>query len=78
MTSTIASRIGKFEEAMQQLKAGVERLSSGEATLEESMELYERCLQYHRECTDILAEARNRVEIVDPATGTITEFGEAQ
>lgn len=78
MTKKETSRVGKFEETMQLLKESVERLSSGETTLEESMELYERCLQYHDECIDILAQARQRVEIVDPATGTIAEFGEKQ
>ena len=47
MTKKETSRVGKFEETMQLLKESVERLSSGETTLEESMELYERCLQYH-------------------------------
>lgn len=66
----------KFEDAMQKLQDCVERMDAGDVSLEESIDLYEKCAAYHRQCTEILGRAKQRVEMYRPETGTITELGE--
>ncbi len=66
----------KFEEAMQKLQECVERMDAGDVSLEESIDLYEKCAAYHRQCAEILSRAKQRVEIYRSETRTVTEFGE--
>lgn len=51
-----------FEEAMRELEATVGKLETGEATLEESIELYERGAKLRKHCEGRLREAEERVE----------------
>ena len=51
----------KFEEAMKQLEETVKRLESGEASLEESMELFEKGIKLSRTCQSLLNEAQLKV-----------------
>lgn len=51
-----------FEEAMRELEATVGKLETGEATLEESIALYERGAALRKHCEDRLREAEERVE----------------
>ena len=66
----------KFEEAIQKLQECVEKMGAEETSLEESIDLYEQCVAYHRQCADILSRAKQRVELYRPETGEIAEFGE--
>ncbi|MBC9246759.1 exodeoxyribonuclease VII small subunit [Paracoccus sp. 11-3] len=51
-----------FEEAMRELEATVGKLETGEATLEESIKLYERGAELRKHCESRLREAEERVE----------------
>ena len=51
-----------FEEAMRELEATVGKLETGEATLEESIALYERGAALRTHCEARLRAAEERVE----------------
>lgn len=51
-----------FEEAMKELEATVGKLEHGEATLEESIALYERGALLRAHCDAVLRQAEERVE----------------
>ncbi|RNF33645.1 exodeoxyribonuclease VII small subunit [Paracoccus methylarcula] len=51
-----------FEDAMRELEATVGKLETGEATLEESIALYERGAKLRKHCEKRLREAEERVE----------------
>ena len=51
-----------FEDAMKELEATVGKLEHGEATLEESIALYERGAALRAHCDAVLQEAEERVE----------------
>ena len=51
-----------FEQAMKELEATVGRLEHGEATLEESIALYERGAKLRAHCDKVLRAAEERVE----------------
>ena len=51
-----------FEEAMKELEATVGKLEHGEATLEESIALYERGAALRAHCDAVLRRAEERVE----------------
>lgn len=51
-----------FEEAMRELEATVGKLEHGEATLEESIKLYERGALLRAHCDKVLRAAEERVE----------------
>lgn len=51
-----------FEEAMRELEATVGKLEHGEATLEESIALYERGALLRKYCDELLRKAEERVE----------------
>ena len=51
-----------FEEAMKELEATVGKLEHGEATLEESIALYERGAALRAHCDAVLRQAEERVE----------------
>ena len=58
------SEIGNlsFEEAIRELEATVGKLETGEATLEDSIALYERGAALRAHCEQRLREAEERVE----------------
>lgn len=49
---------------MAALEAAVERLESGELTLEESMREFEKGFQAWRRCQELLRQAQRRIEIL--------------
>lgn len=51
-----------FEEAMRELEATVGKLETGEATLEDSIALYERGAALRKHCETRLRQAEERVE----------------
>ena len=51
-----------FEEAMKELEATVGKLEHGDATLEESIALYERGAALRAHCVAVLRRAEERVE----------------
>ncbi|MFV0293666.1 MAG: exodeoxyribonuclease VII small subunit [Paracoccus sp. (in: a-proteobacteria)] len=58
-----------FEDAMKELEAVVSRLESGNASLEDSIKLYERGAALRAHCEARLREAEERVEKITLAQG---------
>jgi exodeoxyribonuclease VII small subunit len=58
-----------FESAQRELEAIVERLESGEASLDEAIELWERGEALYRFCLARLDAAHGRIEELTRATG---------
>ncbi len=78
MTEKNNSKIAEFESAMKKLRHCVDKLDSGETTLEESISLYQQAITYHKQCMEILELARHTVELYDAKADTVTEFGEGK
>jgi len=53
-----------FEKSLQQLESLVERLESGELSLEESLKTFEQGIKLTRSCQTALQEAEQKVEIL--------------
>lgn len=53
-----------FEDALQQLKSVVNRLESGDLSLEEALDVFEQGVQYARHGQQILQHAEQRVRIL--------------
>lgn len=51
----------KFEEALKALEETVKKLESGETTLDESMELFEKGISLTRTCRKLLSDAQLKV-----------------
>ena len=58
-----------FEEALAQLETLVERMESGELSLEESLASFERGIALTRNCQQALDEAEQKVSILTANTG---------
>ena len=56
-----------FEEAMKELEATVSKLETGDASLDESIRLYERGAALRLHCEKRLREAEDRVEKINLA-----------
>lgn len=61
-----------FEEAMKELESVVSTLERGEATLEQSITLYERGAKLRAHCESRLKSAEERVEKIMLASGQPT------
>lgn len=57
-----------YEQAVEELEHIVEQIESGEASLEESMKLYERGTCLLRRCRSVLDQAEQRLSELDPAS----------
>ena len=63
-----------FEEALQELEKIVEKMDSGELTLNESLEAFENAVKLVRFCTAELDWAEQRVRVLTEASdGSITD-----
>jgi len=60
----MGKRKPSFEENLAQLEKIVEELESGQLTLEEALERYERGIAAYKRCSEILAAAEKRLEIL--------------
>ncbi|WBU64097.1 exodeoxyribonuclease VII small subunit [Paracoccus aerodenitrificans] len=58
-----------FEDAMKELESVVSRLESGNATLEDSIKLYERGAALRTHCETRLREAEERIEKITLSQG---------
>jgi len=63
-----------FEEAFSMLEENVASLRSGTLGLEESMAAYENCAKYHKLCSEILSEIKQKIEIYNPENGNTEDF----
>ena len=57
-----------FEEALNELEALVERMESGDLTLEESLAAFEQGISLTRHCQEALQVAEQKVEILSART----------
>ncbi len=64
----------KFEEAMKELEETVKQLESGETSLEDSMELFEKGVSLTRTCQKLLGEAQLKVTKLIAENDSEVEF----
>lgn len=64
-----------FEKSLQELEALVQKMESGELSLEESLQEFERGVQLTRQCQEALTVAEQRVRLL-AADGSQTDFKE--
>ena len=58
-----------FEEALNLLEDSVAKLETGELTLEESLEVFERGIAASRACASLLDQTRKRVQVLVEKNG---------
>ncbi len=67
-----ASPVANFEHSLEELEQLVERMETGELSLEESLAAYERGVGLYRKCHTALEQAELRVRLLsdpqDPAS----------
>ena len=63
-----------FEEALEKLEETAEILRSGDASLEESVDVYNKSVEYYKLCKAILNDAHQKIEIYNPESGEVEEF----
>jgi len=64
----------KFEELLADLEKTVEQLESGELSLDEALECYEKGINTYKACHKILSEAEKKVRmLVQDDEGNLTE-----
>ena len=64
----------KFEEALKQLEETVNKLESGETTLDEAMALFEKGVSLSRTCQKLLGEAQLKVTKLIAESDTEVDF----
>lgn len=62
-----------FEHSLAELQTLVERLESGELSLEESLSAFEQGIRLTRECQSALSQAEQKVQILLERDGVMTE-----
>jgi exodeoxyribonuclease VII small subunit len=53
-----------FEQSLAELEGLVERMESGEMTLEDSLKAFEQGIKYTRDCQNALAKAEQKVQLL--------------
>lgn len=62
-----------FEQSLNDLQALVERLESGDLSLEESLATFEQGIALTRECQSALQDAEQRIQLLLEKNGTLIE-----
>lgn len=62
-----------FEQSLAELQTLVERLESGELSLEDTLATFEQGIRLTRECQDALAQAEQKVQILLERDGALQE-----
>ncbi|UVE18331.1 exodeoxyribonuclease VII small subunit [Pseudomonas sp. LS44] len=62
-----------FEQSLTELQTLVERLESGELSLEDSLTTFEQGIRLTRECQGALAQAEQKVQILLERDGELQE-----
>lgn len=65
-----------FEEALNKLEEISDELRSGDASLEESIEMFNKSVEYYNICKTKLESAKQKIEMFDPETGEVIPFEE--
>jgi exodeoxyribonuclease VII small subunit len=53
-----------FEESLAELESLVERMESGEMSLEDSLKAFEQGIKYTRDCQNALTKAEQKVQLL--------------
>lgn len=53
-----------FENMLSELEAAVKSLENGNVSLNDSIQIYERCVKLSLECQKSLEEAKQKIEII--------------
>lgn len=69
MSKTTVDKEPSFEDAMENLEDCVASLESGELTLEQSLEIFERGIAASRACAGLLDQSRKRVQVLVEKAG---------
>ena len=64
-----------YESAIERLEQITEQLESGEAGLEQAIELYTEGLEIAQFCDKKLTEAENKIKIITEKSGQLVEEG---
>lgn len=62
-----------FEQSLNELQTLVERLESGDLSLEESLSTFEQGISLTRECQSALQDAEQRIHVLLEQNGTLVE-----
>ncbi len=62
-----------FEEAIKELETIATKLESGDASLEESIKLFEEGMGLSKKCTDFLDNAEKRITVLIENNGEVKE-----
>ena len=63
-----------FEEALAGLGKAVQALNREDTPLDEAIEQYEEGIRYYQRCSEILQEAKQKIQQFDEETGDVTSF----
>ena len=63
-----------FEEALSGLGKAVQALNREDTPLDEAIEQYEEGIRYYQRCSEILQEAKQKIQQFDKETGDVTSF----
>lgn len=66
--SAETSKPADFEKALSSLESIVEKLESGELSLDDSVMQYEQGMALIKQCQSALEKARKRIDILDTAS----------
>lgn len=61
----------KFEEALDKLEELTRKLESGQLRLDEALAAYEKGIQLRNQCTEYLAKAEKRLQVLQKKDGQI-------
>jgi exodeoxyribonuclease VII small subunit len=53
-----------FEEALKELELSADKLKKDGVTLEEAINSYEEGIKYYNQCSEILNDAKQKIEII--------------
>jgi len=68
----VATKEATFEESLERLEEIVEKLESGDLSLDESLKLYEEGVGMAQSCTKRLEQAQKKIEtLMRTASGTL-------
>lgn len=65
-----------FEEALQKLEEVTDQLRSGDVSLEDSIELFNKSVEYYNICKTAIDNARQKIDVFNPETGEVSSFEE--
>jgi len=66
-------KTAKFEKSLQQLQDLVNKLESGELSLEQSVSTFEKGMELAKNCSDALTAAEQKVQILLEKNGVVTK-----